>query len=168
MLSGLSRLLFVVEDDQRPPTPAAGNLGGGGGGASPRQSPRTPRGRMLEAAPPTYEEALSLFVRDGGAKGASGGLRALEGPKGVGAMRAIEGPPSNRRPSMSDDYELAERLQQDEIERASMSSASSAGDFRLLHRNPVYGQRSHHPVRGSRLRPIPESKLSGHYREWWS
>ena len=160
MLSGLSRLLFVLEDDHRPPNPAGSPLGGG----SPRLGPRPPRGRLTEAAPPTYEEALSLFVRDGGAKGASGGIRALEGSGfrgGAGAMRAVEGP-SSRRPSASDDHELAERLQHEEIERASTSSASSgssAGDFRLLHRNPVYGRRPHHPLR-DRLRPIPESELS--------
>ena len=154
MLSGLSRLLFVLDDGSNP----AGSPGG-----SPR--PRTRGGRIMEPAPPTYEEALTLFVRprDAG-PGASGG---------GGGMRALEGPPG-RTPSLADDYEMAERLQQEELERctvtrersASLTSASSdgrngsvrsetnrrrsaPGDFTPTYRNPVYDQT---------LRTIPESK----------
>lgn len=93
MLSGLSRLLFVWDDHDDNHYKPAGSSGGSG--------------RVMEPAPPTYEEALSLFVRNARSNGASGSGDAGPPP----AAR------TGRRQTISEDSELAERLQQEEFER---------------------------------------------------
>ena len=67
---------------------------------------------MMEPAPPTYEEALTFFVKENSA-GSSGGRQ----PATIADVASSANGSSARRPSLSDDYEMAERLQQEEIER---------------------------------------------------
>lgn len=145
MLSSLSRLLFVWDDDIV-------------------SKPAGYSGRLVEPAPPTYQEALDLrlFQREETSNSASGNGRRA-GPQA-----------RTRRPLQ--DFQLAERLQQEEIERCRVarsgrsasvtappsdrslvraSVTSAPGDFRPTARNPTYDL----PHR-NRLGTIPEGKLS--------
>ena len=170
MLSNLSRLFFVWDDDHY--SKPAGSSGGSGG--------------ITEPAPPTYEEAISLFVRES-STGGSGGGGAVETRPSRAARGHLTG-------DTSGDMELAERLQREEIEQRSatmptrersasssaaagggggersraftgprtmdparFSVASAPGDFRPAH---IHGQRMC-PSR-SRLRTIPESEWIEH------
>ena len=169
MLSNLSRLFFVWDDDHY--SKPAGSSGGSG--------------RITEPAPPTYEEAISLFVR-GSSTGGSGGGGAVETRPSRAARGHLTG-------DTSGDMELAERLQREEIEQRSatmptrersVSSSAAAGagggsggERSRAFTGPrtmdparfsvvsapgdfrpahIHGQRMH-PSR-SRLRTIPESE----------
>ena len=96
MLNSLSRLLFVWDDDNRSkPAGDSGRVSGGG---------------VMEPAPPTYEEALSLFVRD--SNGASGG-----GAHKVDRPVRPAGSRRNTASGAEEDREMAERLQREEFEQ---------------------------------------------------
>ena len=85
MLNGLARLLFVYEN---PSNPAEQQL----------QTPphhRNGSDRFTEPAPPSYEEALSLFEREAGV----GGGRGVRSTRGGSSRRS------------SADYEMAVRMQ---------------------------------------------------------
>ena len=114
MLSSLSRLLFVWDDDNH---------------SKPTGASRIPR-RAMEPAPPTYEEALSLFVRDSsssnnvassnGAHRADRLARPATGSRGNAASSEAE---------REEDHEMAERLQREEYERyATRERSATARD----------------------------------------
>ena len=181
MLSSLSRLLFVVDDGNNPSRSTGSPSSEATGGVV---RPRS--GRIVEPAPPTYEEALTFFVKDAAGNGSSSGTR---GPLAVTESPANGNTGANgrSRPSLSDDYEMAERLQQEEIQRcaalqsrersASLSAAglfaggrpsrneggrwsvsSAPGDIRSVHRS-LGLDRSRLSPRGQ-LRSIPEGECS--------
>ena len=154
MLSGLSRLLFVVDDTSR----SAGSPGGGS-----RDGGIRPRCRIMEPAPPTYEEALTFFVRDGNSNGNGGGSRS--GQLAIAEVAANGSGGGGRRQSLSEDYEMAERLQQEEIERCRSlpgreRSASLAG--------LPYGAGGRTPTRGERwsVSSAPGDARSSAYRNF--
>ena len=101
MLSSLSRLLFVWDDDNH---------------SKPAGAHRPPR-RVMEPAPPTYEEALSLFVRNSSSSinGASSNSnkRADRPARPTGSRRNAASSEAERE----EDREMAERLQREEYER---------------------------------------------------
>lgn len=86
MLQALTRLFFVVDDNY--PNSA---------------------GSITEPAPPSYEEALRLFVRESNASARDPADRAESPGSAVGG--GDHGPPG--------DFELAVRLQSEEVERRS-------------------------------------------------
>ena len=131
MLSSLSRLLFVVDDGTNPSRSAGSSPSSAGGGAA-GATVRPRSNRIMEPAPPTYEEALTFFVKDGNGSGTRGPLAITESPANGSSANG------RSRPSLSDDYEMAERLQQEEIERCSVlqsgrerstSLSAAAGPF---------------------------------------
>lgn len=158
MLSGLSRLLFVLDDShsQSTGTPA--------GNAGNTAKPSDDSDRFTEPAPPSYEEALTLFMRDAerNITASSSRSRRARGRRGQ---------------NLSDDHELAVRLQREEIAQARERSASlstgpsgsvgrrgdgsrvsvssAPGDLRSVHGNG--GHRLQHPR--ARLRTIIESEF---------
>lgn len=140
MLSGLSRLLFVL-DDSGHPFRSVGSQGSSGAGAISHTS------GIMEPAPPTYEEALTLFVRDENARNGSQAARMPQPAKaadlrsnGSSNSNATLPTASGRRPSprssISEDHEMVARVQQEEMDRiqqrrersASLSTASSSGE----------------------------------------
>ena len=134
MLNGLSRLLFVFGDGNNPSNPAGND-------------------RILEQGPPTYEEALTLFKRDtGSSRSNSSGDRGSRATRGAGA---------NGRRSSSRDYEMAERLQREELARAragrnaSLAHAGRRSDGRRWSSPGGNAAQS----QGSRRGAIPESEL---------
>ena len=160
MLSSLSRLLFVVDDGRNPSRPAG----------SPSRTPSSgaggmmrPRSRIMEPAPPTYEEALHFFIRDG--NGNSSGNRGQLAITETLANSSAGGNGRNR-PSLSEDYEMAERLQQEEIQRCTLhsrersSSLSAAGPFSGGRPNRNEGGRWSMSSAPGDIRPVPHRSLT--------